>query len=192
MSQVIVCPTIEITLSHVNKELIDDVCKIYEHVKKHRIYITFFNIGNSILPSCSVDLLVAFPSLNKLYIQYKTSCEGVALLINWLEENTSLEELSLSTNIMSNQYTELLSCLKGHPRLWSLNTAHCYCLTQPCNHMHYEELVDLVKHSNILELRHWLKPILSYEDELRDCLRIPLSEREIPIRSKTKSAAKII
>lgn len=115
--------------------------------------------------------------------------DGVEILSDYLVGNTSLKELHLGCNNVTDKGMELLSnCLMGNTTLKELNLAYNYGITDASA----SHLADIARRSCIARLVIHSKNLSDeIETETSALLEIPVEEREIPIKSNCKSAAKI-
>lgn len=110
-------------------------------------------------------------------------------LTNFLQDNKHLKTLSLSSNKITDKGIELLSaCLIGNISLDFLSLEGNSGITDTS----FPFIVDMAK---ISHLKSIYIPNTSLSDEkiheIKNILNVPASERKIPLKSNSKSAAKV-
>lgn len=107
----------------------------------------------------------------------------------FVQDNQHLEYVALSSNRITDKGVEiLLEYLVGNTMLKELRICGSFEITD----MSASYFVDMAKKSCITEIAVWATLISeNKKEEMANFLAIPADEREIPIKSRTKSAAKI-
>lgn len=129
------------------------------------------------------------PSCEKIYL-HRNSIDDACIeaFANFLQNNTSLKHIELSNNKITNAgVIALTEFLSGNTTLQSIGLSENEMITVDI----YPYFVDLAKHTAIKEI---YVPFIDFENsqrlELKRLLSIPPEERELPIKSDSKSAAK--
>ncbi len=107
----------------------------------------------------------------------------------YIQDNQYLERLYFGNNIISDKGIEILSgYLIGNTVLTHLELN----MNEDITDLSGPFLIEIVKQSYIRQLNLWDTSVCNdYLHEIHRLLQVPLEQREIPIKSNTKSAAKI-
>lgn len=126
-------------------------------------------------------LSLAYNNIDDEYIHY---------LGEYIQHNSHLENVILNNNNLTDKGVEILSeFIIGNTAIKSID----FHGIEEITNMSVPHLVNMVKKSAITGLFIW-DTSLSEAGQLKikDALKISVDDREIPIKSNTKSAAKII
>lgn len=110
-------------------------------------------------------------------------------LVQFVQDNEHLEDLMLNGRDINDTFFEMLSeCLIGNTRLNMLGVIFNKSITDKS----VPYFLEIAKKSHIKETMLW-KTSISADNQQRieDAFSTPIEEREIPLKSNTKSAAKI-
>ncbi len=115
--------------------------------------------------------------------------ECMKQLGEYVQDNEHLERLILDINKVTDKGTEMLSeCLIGNTILKVLDLSWNKEITD----LSIPYLIEIAKKSCITEIDiRYTSTSQEKKQEIEDLLKIPIEEREIPIKSNTKSAAKV-
>lgn len=132
------------------------------------------------------DCKAVLSKLNLSSIKMDNKC--INLIGEYIQDNEYLEELLISDNKISDQGIEMLSeYIIGNTTLKELNIARSRGITNAS----IPYLVGIVRNSCIIRINVEGTLIETQSiHKMRITLAIPISEREIPIKSNSKSAAK--
>ncbi len=129
--------------------------------------------------------------VSSLHLSYnEIDDECMKQLGEYMQDNKYLEQIWLFENKVSDKGIEILSeYLIGNIKLKQLYLMHNIGITDKS----VPYLMEIAMRSCIARLDLWRTSIsIAKQQEIKELLKIPIEEREIPIKSNTKSAAKII
>ncbi len=115
--------------------------------------------------------------------------ECMEQLGEYVQDNQHLEILRLGDSKVTDKGFEILSeYLIGNTKLKEFG----FYGNRRITYASFPYLIDITKKSCIVTIQLYGTPISEEkQQEIEDLLKIPIDEREIPIKSNTKSAAKI-
>ena len=115
--------------------------------------------------------------------------ECMNMLGEFIQYSETIEKITISRNIITDKGIEILSeHLIGNITLKTLDISGNEGITDKS----LPYLIDIAKKTSVTSM-YIFNATLSKEnqEELKKLVKIPIDEREIPIKSKSKSAAKI-
>ena len=136
-----------------------------------------------ILSECNSVISVLYLSYNQL------DDECMKQLGEYVQDNQHLEELSINSNKITDKGIEILSeYLIGNISLKEMKTSFNNGITDTS----VPHLIEIAKRSCITMLEmNYISISKENMQEIRETLSIPIEQREIPINSNSKSAAKV-
>lgn len=127
--------------------------------------------------------------LKLIFFENQIDDECMKQVGEFIQDNEYLEYLSVSYNQITDKGVKILSeYLIGNVTLKGLNLSANLGITDAS----FPYLIEVAKKSSIKDISLWITSVsLAKKKEIEEIQRLPVDQREIPIKSSTKSAAKI-